>query len=409
VAALANLSGAHLDQLVHGEGRLRGRTALRVIEGGSKRSTALGIGPAVAVDPLASLDLDFGDAPIVLLAGEAMPEARANVYARLIAGGAVDALAPLPDESAVAFLNRSVATVDAGAAFSVQFGQQDAYNMETASDLGPERLVVSFEANTDRLMHCDISAFDTAVCAHDPALAGVLIREIEVNAGALNAIGPSYAWDLARIGSFYDDFGMWWEELRSEVEYEKREALGKKAKKATVVVSDAEVRKHIRESGIRTPAAIRSSLGRHYCMPRGLKRGEVEQRLQALPKRARIGALAVYEIGKRMKRASRALDRVVTETERHVIGDLSNFTHPALIMDASHGEESAVYEIIDERYQHDSQDSGWGPGFALVLDDSAASVTRFKRALRALKDLSSAAQALCEAMRGFSILATEAE
>jgi hypothetical protein len=91
-----------------------------------------------------------------------------------------------------------------------------------------------------------------------------------------------------------------------------------------------------------------------------------------------------------------------------VIGDLATFACPALILDPSIGEGSALYEILDERYQMDAQDSGWGPSCALVLDDSAACVTRLLRALRALRDLSSAAHALCAAMNGFTLLVSEA-
>jgi hypothetical protein len=248
------------------------------------------------------------------------------------------------------------------------------------------------------------------MCAHDAQLAGALIREVEANASALHAIGPSYAWDLARMDNFYDDFDCWWEEIRSQVEYEKREALGKKAKRAKVAVSNLEVRKHIRESGIRTPGALRHALGRHYCMGRALRRGELEQRIAALPDRPRIGALAVYEIYKRMKRATAVLKRAMGESDRLALADLAYFTHPALILDAdTSGEQSALYEVLDERYQHDAQDKGWGAGLALVLDDSAASVSRLERAVQALRDLSLAAHDLCEAMRGFSMLATEAE
>ena len=409
MAALANLAGAQFHELVQRDARVRGRSPLRVLDGGSARPATVGVRPAAPVDPLTSLDLDFGDAPTVLLAGEAMPEARANVYARLIAGGALAALTPLPDENAVAFLKRTVASVDAGAALHVHFGEPDGFGHDSSSDLGPDRLVVSFEGGGDRTMHCDISAFDEALCAHDPALAGVLIREIEVNAGVLNAIGPSYAWDLVRIDRFYDDFGMWWDELSGEVEYEKREALGKKGKKAKIRVTDAEIRKHIRESGMTTPGAFRNALGRHYCMPIGMKRRDVDARIAALPEPARTGALAVYEIAKRMKHASRKLNRVASELDREAIADLANFVSPALILDPARGEGSALYEILEERFQTDSQDSGWGPGFAIVLDDSPQSVTRFTRAIAALQELTSAAQALCNAMSGFSILASEAK
>lgn len=343
----------------------------------------------------------------MILAGEAMPEVRVAVYSRLIAGGAIPAVQPLPDESAVAFLKRSVATIDAGA-FAAHFGEHEGYDMETIPDLGSERLIVSFEANTERMMHCDIEAFDSALCAHDARLAGALIREIEAASSALNAIGPSSAWDLAWQGDYYDDFGCWWEEVRAQVEYEKRESLGKKAKKAKVSVSNTEVRKFIRESGMRTPGSLRNAIGRHYCTDRGHNRPELELRISALPAGPRVAALAVFEITKRMKSATASLRRVMTQTDSLVLSDLSYFTHPALILDHGRGgEQSLVYEILEERYQLDVQDKGWGPGFAIVLEDSPKAVRRFMRALQALRDLSSAARDLCEAMRGFSMLTAE--
>jgi hypothetical protein len=305
VAALANRTGARGDEFVHREDRIRGRPALRVVDGRSQRSAAARVRAAAPLDPLIALDLDFGAAPTVLFAGEAMPEARANVYARLIAGGAIAALHPHPDESAVAFLNRSVATVDAGAAFRIQFGEHDG-NGSALTALGPERLIVSFEGGSDRTMHCDIAAFDATLCAHDPALAGVLVRAIETNASALNAIGPSYAWDLVRNDRFDDDIETWWEEQRAEVEYEQRSALGKKGAKAKIAVTNADVRKHLRERGITTPGALRNELGRHYCMPRAMMRHEIDARIAALPEPARTGALAVHAIATRMKRRTAA-------------------------------------------------------------------------------------------------------
>jgi hypothetical protein len=408
VAALASIARTHRDASADGADRFRSRAPLRVVDGGSARPTAVGGGTAAAVDPLTSLDLDFGDVPTVVLAGEAMAQARVDVYAALIAGGAIAAIAARPDETAVAFLNRAVATIDAGA-FVAHFGEQEGYAMETIADLGPQQLVVSFEAHGEGMVHCDIAAFDAALRRHDPQLAGALIRLIEHNGSALNPIGPSNAWELARLDHFYDDFECWWEETRAEVESDKRHVLGEKRSRAKITVSNLEVRKHIRESGVRTPGALRRSLGRHYCMGRRLKGAELQRRIAVLPKRPRLAALAVFEIAQRMKRANAALERLMTDTDRHALSDLADFSHPVLILDAdTGGEQSALYEILDERYQRDAQDKGWGPGLALVLDAAPASARRLTRALRALRDLSSAAHDLCEAMRGFSLLATEA-
>jgi hypothetical protein len=408
VAALAVLAGAHLDESIHREDRVRGRTALRVVARGPQRPAPAGGSPAPALIALTSLDLDFGDVPTVLLAGEAMPDARAAVYARLIAEGALPALTPLPAETALEFLRRSATAIAPCDGFVVQFGEHEGYDMAVVAELGPDYLIVSFESDQERMLHCDLASFDAALQPLDAALAGALIHAIERNASALNAIGPAYAWDLARMNNYFDDFAMWWDEMRGEVEYLKREKAGTTKKKITV--TNLEIRQHIREGGIRTPGALRNELGRHYCASPRMKPNELEARIAALPPGARCAALAIWEIAKRMKRASKTLQRLQTETERHVLCDISGWPHPALILDPGNatGGESVIYEVLDERYQLDAQDRGWGAGFALVLEDSKASVHRFTRAHAALRDLGQAARDLCEAMRGFDILATEA-
>jgi len=340
-----------------------------------------------------------------VLVGEAMNERRASIYARLIEAGAIPALEPAVGDSSLTFLERAVAAIENPSLFYVSLGLHDEHytDRDLAEVVGPARVYVSFEASSDALVYCDLEAFDAQMRRLDPELAGALVAAVDRGSAPINCVSPVSAWEMAFCGNFHGDATMWWEELRDEISYDPR---GKRKRK---LATNLEVRQHLRESGMTTPGGLRRRLGRHYCDPKRLKPAEIERRITALPKPVRWAALALQETAARFGRIGAGLEKLTGKVERAAWESLPNFPHPGMIIETNAADDglTPVGEILEERYNWDIQDQGWGPGFILVLDDSARSVERFRTALELMCAASDAARELGDALSGFAHMAAE--
>ena len=342
--------------------------------------------------------------PTHVLVGEAMPARRAAIYARLIEGGVIPPITPLPGDSALAFLERAVAAVPNVPSFTVTLGvQRDGYTEhDRRRFVGPAQVLVTFEASPDDVVYADLTAFDERLRGLDAPLAGALVAAFDRGSHPLHCVSPVSAWELAYVGTFHGDAQAWWEELREELSDQEPRA------RKRPLVTNAQIRKHLRESGMDTPGALRRRLGRHYCEPDRLAPRTLARRIAALPTPVRWAALALHESTRRLRRIGRALDNLIGPAERAVWEVLPDFPHPALILDSvAVGETTAVGEILEERYNWDMQDQGWGPAFVLVLEDAPASVERLRKALALMAAASTVARELGDALAGFEQLTVE--
>ena len=336
-----------------------------------------------------------------------MNERRASIYARLIEGGVIPAIAPAVGDSSLTFLERAVSAMENPSLFSVSLGLYD----ETYTDhalaqaVGPAHVFVAFEASPDALVYCDLEAFDTRMRRLDRELAGALVAAVDRGSYPINCVSPVSAWEMAFHTDFQGDARSWREDLRAELDYQSGPKPRRKRKPAT----NAAIRKHLRESGMPTPGGLRRRLGRHYCDPKHLDAPEIERRIAMLPQSVRWAALALSETARRFRRIGDGLEKLVGKAERAAWEALPEFPAPGMIIETNGAVDGStpVGEILDERYNWDAQDRGWGPSFILVLDDSPRSVTRFRQALELLTAATSAARELGDALGGFARIAAE--
>jgi hypothetical protein len=363
--------------------------------------------PLAAWNPALGAEIDISSIPTTLLAGQTIAHGRIGIFANLLERGVLPNITRRPDDSTLSYLERALTSLAAHYAhipLDVAFFPVHGRTQEVAN-----HVAVSFTVQD--CAQVDAVAYAQNLHRLNRALPHTIFERLrDASNCTFEVLTPTTAIELAAMNLFFGDYHEWWEMTREEVadarRYEQRQGrfahdLEPAPDQNTIDdVSNADIRRYLRDNDVRTPGGIRRAIGAHFdpdkicngkhAGRRFLPANDVEKLLAQAPKplarttRAIVKATATLEaINKRIEQARTRNDRLFAD---EINGE---FPQPAFIIETSPNQ--LVTELIDEHWNQILQGAGPGPSLWLILDKSTASCTRLERTL---DDFATAYQAI---------------
>jgi hypothetical protein len=345
--------------------------------------------------------LDLGSVPATLLFGVGLPAARADTYARLLDRGIVPSPPVRASDTTGTYLERAFAALAkqyedvpfhlAVAPYTRHAAEfsQDADDDENLTSRDPVCVGVTVHGAEYVLDGCD---FDDQIAAHHGPLAAWLIEHVRMGtSGTFDAFTPMAALEYAEWGFFAGGYEEWWEIQRYDLASERKVPPDQ--------VSWAEVRAYVRSSELRTPGAVRRQIGRHHAtsLKHRLTLAQCEPLVAALPPPIRQRAQIVLEQATVLARVGERMRARSKRSEREFIGAFgAPAANPGLVIETS--PFGVVRELLDDEYQYVSQDTGFGPNYALIIDGTTRSVERLRATLDDLHTATRAVGAIAAAI-----------
>jgi hypothetical protein len=333
--------------------------------------------------------------------GESMDAARARTYARLLDRGVIPTLPVEQGESSGEYLGRVFDHL-AQQYDDVPFSLTIAPYARLVSDFGydahedddlMERCPVSVLVHVADAYHMvDASQFDAEVARYDRSLAAWLVDHVRTASfGTFDAYTAGTAYEYAEWGILNGSPGDWWEMIRHDVAHD----LGIKAQRVTW----AQMRKHVRDNELRSPGMIRCQLGHHHANlhKKRLSLDMCASLVVGLPARLRKRAQLVVEQTAVLEGVSTRMRERSRKSELRLLGAFgAPLATPGLVLETSaHG---MVVELLNDEFDYVSQDTGFGPNYALILDATDRSAERLRATLEDLHTASIAVGKIAEAM-----------
>ncbi|TAM91141.1 hypothetical protein EPN42_04580 [bacterium] len=237
------------------------------------------------------------------------------------------------------------------------------------------------------------SVFHDQLTAIDKRLAASLFHHLSLSSRyTFEAFTPSTAIDAADWVHFHGDPEEWRWFTRDEVAGE----LGCTPED----VSEAQLRKYVRDNHILTPEAFARRVGTHH---RSVMRGGLlslnacEKRLSKLPRQLRRSSTTMVRALRDLYHARDSLSALLTTRDLDARGCDDALPYPALIVETSGGDKpQLVMETVEELWQQVAGDSGFGPSYMMLLTE--ADCTRFDHAVTAFAQASDAIARIIEAI-----------
>jgi hypothetical protein len=368
--------------------------------------------------PVSLAELSLDGVPQHLYAGTTIRDTQLAVIRSLIEHDVLPALTPEANESTSGFVERSFTALGTKwphipfeATLVVDSESEGHYGYD---DLGPIGKSADETGNAflalraqDARFYIDIEGFDRRMSTIDPALCGNLVENLCLASfGIFNTMSPRHVFEIAEMEHFNGEYSEWWLNIAEEIANERERCeyksvtdrpvnTRKPEKREVAPVTNAEIRKYIRDNHIATPGKIRRILGRHYVKYHRLSDRAIVQRIQQLPPKLRTACKTIHSATKAIAKISRRIDEATTENAIDIAQEFECDREPVVFLDpqGSLGEnstESLLVELVDEHYQIMSQSGAPAPNIIIELQPtktSARNLVTILDCLQAASDL----------------------
>lgn len=317
--------------------------------------------------------------PSQLLVGKAIPPKRAEVYAALVDAAILPAIPPQKNETALAYLRRSAATLGhrySNTPLYVSILPAERPGRRPSQPLTRDCLALTISSGHPAVVQAP--KFHRALENRDKRITAAVFEHIRIAAEAtIDVFTPANALDAGHW-TRYGDARTWWTETMPERFIDET--------KTKTEPTMAQLRKFIRSNNITSPGMCDREIGVHHRTltdPRRLlTRAQVRERAAALPRALRAKIHTIMDTCDEMEHLARKI-RPMTRAEREILQDLGEVPMPAIVIETS--TDGTVVELFDELWRLTLQGQGFAPHYACIITPEHQSLEHVKAVLNAFE------------------------